>query len=244
MTETKTTLITGNTYPVKDQLRSMGGRWDASAKGWRVPASVADEARRLVSGETERRAKSPAKSKVTRDAGPGERAIYRTSRPYSVGDVVRVRGDDACLTVVHCWTIRHSEYSEDMGVYETQYHAICRASTDEEAAPYLAARDIEAARAEGARLGAAFRTAELDAAEVDAMGPIADDHGRPIVPAIYDAPEAGLVWAEVTVRRDGGRTTRVDVTHLSDGRRCVRRSSHAYDDHRVAYYVEPMAVAS
>jgi hypothetical protein len=46
----ETVLITGNTFPVKDQLRAMGGKWDADAKGWRVPADKADEARALVAG--------------------------------------------------------------------------------------------------------------------------------------------------------------------------------------------------
>lgn len=49
-TTASTVLITGNTYPVKDQIKALGGRWDAPAKGWRVPASKADQARELVSG--------------------------------------------------------------------------------------------------------------------------------------------------------------------------------------------------
>lgn len=40
--------ITGNTYPVKDQLRALGGRWNADAKAWMVPEAKADEARALV----------------------------------------------------------------------------------------------------------------------------------------------------------------------------------------------------
>jgi hypothetical protein len=40
--------ITGNTYPVRDQLRALGGRWDPARKAWLVPAGRADEARRLV----------------------------------------------------------------------------------------------------------------------------------------------------------------------------------------------------
>jgi hypothetical protein len=40
--------ITGNTYPVKDQIKAMGGRWDAGAKVWRVPENVADRAKSLV----------------------------------------------------------------------------------------------------------------------------------------------------------------------------------------------------
>lgn len=45
-----TVTITGNTYPVKEQLRALGGRWNADAKGWDVPATKADEARALVAG--------------------------------------------------------------------------------------------------------------------------------------------------------------------------------------------------
>lgn len=44
----ETVLITGHTYPVRDQLKALGGRWDAAAKGWRVPAERASEARALA----------------------------------------------------------------------------------------------------------------------------------------------------------------------------------------------------
>jgi hypothetical protein len=47
-TTTTTTLISGDTYPVKEQLKAMGGRWDADARGWRVPADRAAEAQALV----------------------------------------------------------------------------------------------------------------------------------------------------------------------------------------------------
>jgi hypothetical protein len=45
---TATVLVTGNTYPVKDSIKALGGRWDATAKGWRVPADKASEAQALV----------------------------------------------------------------------------------------------------------------------------------------------------------------------------------------------------
>ena len=41
-------LITGNTFPVKDLLRALGGTWDARNKGWNVPSNRASEARALV----------------------------------------------------------------------------------------------------------------------------------------------------------------------------------------------------
>lgn len=32
------TMWTGNTYPARDEIKALGGRWDAKEKGWRVPA--------------------------------------------------------------------------------------------------------------------------------------------------------------------------------------------------------------
>lgn len=43
-----TVLITGNTFPVKEEIKALGGRWDPAAKGWRVPADKAAEAQALV----------------------------------------------------------------------------------------------------------------------------------------------------------------------------------------------------
>lgn len=40
--------VTGNTFPVKDQLRAMGGRWNAEKGAWMVPADKAKEAQALV----------------------------------------------------------------------------------------------------------------------------------------------------------------------------------------------------
>jgi hypothetical protein len=50
--------ITGNTFPVKDALKALGGRWDGGAKAWMVPAGRADEARALVPAERSRAPKS------------------------------------------------------------------------------------------------------------------------------------------------------------------------------------------
>lgn len=42
------TAITGNTYPVKDQLKALGGKWDANSKSWMVPDDKAEQARALL----------------------------------------------------------------------------------------------------------------------------------------------------------------------------------------------------
>jgi hypothetical protein len=49
-------LITGNTYPVRDRLKALGGRWDAIRKGWVVPDSKAEEAARIVPAATKPKA--------------------------------------------------------------------------------------------------------------------------------------------------------------------------------------------
>lgn len=61
-TMSATVLVTGNTYPVKDQIKALGGRWDATAKGWRVPAAKAAEAQALVGGAPASAPRAPARN--------------------------------------------------------------------------------------------------------------------------------------------------------------------------------------
>lgn len=78
-----TTLITGNTYPVKDGLKALGARWDADNKGWKVPTDRANEARALVAGAPVKRAftaDSPRASSGPRkcaDCGASSKGYYR-----------------------------------------------------------------------------------------------------------------------------------------------------------------------
>jgi hypothetical protein len=44
-------IISGNTYPVKNELKALGGKWDAARKCWIVPDDKAVEARKLVNGD-------------------------------------------------------------------------------------------------------------------------------------------------------------------------------------------------
>jgi len=45
-----TILITGNTYPVRAELRALGGTWNKVKQGWAVPYHAEDRARQLVAG--------------------------------------------------------------------------------------------------------------------------------------------------------------------------------------------------
>lgn len=44
--------VTGNTYPVKDQLKALGARWNPDAKAWMVAPDKADAARAIVAGRS------------------------------------------------------------------------------------------------------------------------------------------------------------------------------------------------
>lgn len=46
------TPVSGNTYPVKEQLKALGGRWDAARKCWMIPDENADKAFALVQSVT------------------------------------------------------------------------------------------------------------------------------------------------------------------------------------------------
>ena len=80
-------LITGNTYPVRAALKSLGGRWDATRQGWNVPASVEVEARAIVAAagpddgtRSSRPARANRGSVYSRFAGGGESYRNRNGR--------------------------------------------------------------------------------------------------------------------------------------------------------------------
>lgn len=66
-----TVAITGNTYPVKDQLKALGARWNAAAKAWMVAADRADEARRIVASAPRSSAR-PSYSRPSWSRGGGK----------------------------------------------------------------------------------------------------------------------------------------------------------------------------
>jgi len=41
-------VILGNTYPVRDKLKALGAKWDATAKAWIVSQDKAEKAREIV----------------------------------------------------------------------------------------------------------------------------------------------------------------------------------------------------
>lgn len=94
-------LVTGNTYPVKDALRMLGGRWDSVEKGWRVPVERFGEARALVASAGAKRPRATGDGrcqKCGRACKPqfatcfgcsGRASKYNASRRPSVTDAAR-----------------------------------------------------------------------------------------------------------------------------------------------------------
>jgi hypothetical protein len=41
-------LLTGNTWPLREHLKCLGGSWNPDAKGWQMPDEMFDEACTIV----------------------------------------------------------------------------------------------------------------------------------------------------------------------------------------------------
>ena len=55
--------ITGNTYPVKDQLKALGAKWDVDRKCWTITDSKAEQARQIVAAAPAEAPATPGKCK-------------------------------------------------------------------------------------------------------------------------------------------------------------------------------------
>jgi hypothetical protein len=76
MTQGKRVLVVGNTFPVKEELKRLGGEWDVLNHGWLVPKERSAEARYVVAaagGKKMRRTATTAPSRSKRTARPRQR---------------------------------------------------------------------------------------------------------------------------------------------------------------------------
>lgn len=71
-------LITGNTYPVREDIKALGGTWNKAFKGWNVPDDKAEEARAIVAAAGH---SAPYTPKRCRPA-PRYRSYATASRSY------------------------------------------------------------------------------------------------------------------------------------------------------------------
>lgn len=70
--------ITGNTYPVRTELRNLGGEWDKGEKAWMVPSDKAEEAKALVGGRGRHGERAAARSQSYKPSNYRPTSKYRT----------------------------------------------------------------------------------------------------------------------------------------------------------------------
>lgn len=92
--------VCGNTYPVKDQLKSLGGRWNPDRKCWMIPEENADKAYAIVQSAPSKSASSNGSYRTI-----GQRMQQRQRATGWTGCACgsiegRPRASD-------CWTCRH-----------------------------------------------------------------------------------------------------------------------------------------
>lgn len=245
--------ITGNTYPVKEQLKALGGRWDAAAKCWLVPDDKAEEARRLVGGPTPIYNSPPPQDLGTADpialAAEHERTAVAGARvvsfrgygktPTPNGTIHRVRGK-RYAQVAHGRPryfsrdmLEDFDMFDDQPGYQYQWDGVEVEPTPEEAAE-------DAAKAEAKAAAEAQKRAEAEAkaaAEVEAI-------------ARFQAAVAGLVrctvgpasYKETGERITGLRNTVAAQVTLEDGRTAWREDWQGGDDWRTYWHLPPDAV--
>jgi hypothetical protein len=82
--------VTGNTYPVREQLKAIGGRWNRAAQGWDFADDTqADRARAIVE------AAGPAAPRYANSRSRGRSVAYRFSSGATMYQNSRGRCEDA-----------------------------------------------------------------------------------------------------------------------------------------------------
>lgn len=69
--------ISGNTYPVKDQLKALGARWNPDQKAWMIADEKAAEARKIVSGAGSTKSSTSRSNGKCHECGMPSRGYYR-----------------------------------------------------------------------------------------------------------------------------------------------------------------------
>lgn len=98
-------LITGNTYPVKEQIKALGGKWNKPRNGWDVPDENADQARALVESAGPARERTYDRSRSAshnrRRRGYSSRYVSNVTR-FSSGAVVYTNKGGRCEDAPCC----------------------------------------------------------------------------------------------------------------------------------------------
>lgn len=79
--------ISGNTYPVKDQLKALGARWNPDQKAWMISADKAKQASAIVAATPRQTASKPHFARCHECGAPskGYYRCYQCSLDYRDG---------------------------------------------------------------------------------------------------------------------------------------------------------------
>ena len=91
-----TELITGNTYPVRAEMRALGGTWEARLQGWAVPTANAEKARAIVASAGPAEARAPLAGRRLYQGG------VSTVTRFSSGDTVYTNRNGRCEDAPCC----------------------------------------------------------------------------------------------------------------------------------------------
>jgi len=86
--------ITGNTYPLRDRIKSLGGKWNAQAKGWDVPDVNVAEIKKLM----EAQAKQPQQPMTTT-----QRIAAAARKRGETPGICSSCGDKCKFPYTECW---------------------------------------------------------------------------------------------------------------------------------------------
>lgn len=92
-------LITGNTYPVKEQIKALGGTWNKAAQGWMVPDEHAPQARLLVASAVP--SPPPRSRRAPRRFRYDGRGVSNVAR-FSSGAVIHTNKSGRCEDAPCC----------------------------------------------------------------------------------------------------------------------------------------------
>lgn len=93
--------ITGNTYPVRMQLKALGARnWNSTRKSWQVPAENADAAWALVGGKPQVSTEAPAAPRTDVNWSDEQKAIFQWFACGAGNLVVQARAGTGKTTTI------------------------------------------------------------------------------------------------------------------------------------------------
>lgn len=75
--------VTGNTYPVKDQLKSLGGKWNPDEKVWMVPDNQINRANEIVKNAPQAKKEFTCTTCTDAIAGVCSTCGYKCKYPYT-----------------------------------------------------------------------------------------------------------------------------------------------------------------